>query len=292
MTRAAIPHTLSSKTVAVKDSLMHFLEAGAGDPILFLHGNPTSSYLWRNVIPHVASLSRCIAPDLIGMGGSGKPGITYRLGDHIDYLDAFIGALELDTLTLVMHDWGVALGLHYLMRRPENVKAVAFMEGHLHPIEAWAHFDAGSQEMFKKLRTQGVGEEMVVEENFFVETVLPGGTLREFSEEEMDAYRAPYLEKRARKPILQWVREIPIEGHPADVRDVVNGYRNYLATSDVPKLLLYAEPGAVIGADEVAWCRGLSHLTAVNVGEGLHFLPEDRPDEIGRALAGWLKGLE
>ena len=190
-----------------------------------------------------------------------------------------------------MHDWGVALGLHYLTRYPDGVRAVAFMEGHLHPVARWEDFDEGSREMFGSLRAQGVGERMVIEENFFVEKVLPGGTLRELSKEEMDAYRAPYVEKDARKPVLQWVREIPIAGEPADVAAIVSGYRAFLTASDVPKLLLYARPGAVVGADEAAWCETLPNLTAVDVGEGLHFLPEDKPDEIGRALAGWLEAL-
>ena len=269
---------------------MHYLEAGRGSPILFLHGNPTSSYLWRNVIPYVADKGRCLAPDLIGMGASGKPDSSYRLVEHIDYVDAFAKTLGLDNLTFVMHDWGVAVGLHYLTRYPGNVRAVALMEGHLH-TNTWADFDEDSQEMFKRLRAEGVGERMILEENFFLETVLPGGTLRELSEEEMDAYRAPFLEARDRKPILQAVREIPIEGEPADVAEIVDGYHSYLETSAVPKLLLYAQPGAIIGEDEVAWCKTLPNLTAVDVGAGLHFLPEDRPSEIGQALAAWLETL-
>ncbi len=289
---APVSERLISKTVNVRDSFMHYLEAGEGDPALFLHGNPTSSYLWRNVIPHVEDKGRCIALDLIGMGGSGKPDLDYRLADHILYVDAFIDALELDNLTFVMHDWGVALGLHYVTRYPERVKAVAFMEGHLHTIKRWDDLDEGSREMFRNLRAEGVGERMVIEENFFVEKVLPGGTLRALSEEEMDAYRAPYLEKSARKPVLQWVRDIPVAGEPKGVAEIVNGYQAFLTTSDIPKLLLYARPGAVVGAAEVTWCKeNLSNLTAVDVGEGLHFLPEDRPDDIGRALGEWLERL-
>lgn len=292
MSRAAIPSRFASNTLHVKDSYLHYLEAGEGDPILFLHGNPTSSYLWRNVLPYVEGKGRCLALDLIGMGASGKPEPGYRLADHIAYVEAYIDALGLSNLTLVMHDWGVAIGLHFLTRHRDRVKAVAFMEGHLHSISSWSDFDEGSQEMFKNLRTEGVGEQMVIEENFFVETVLPGGVLRKPSEEEMQAYRAPYLEKRTRTPILRWVREIPIEGHPADVQDIVDGYRSYLTATNIPKLLLYARPGALIGAEEVAWCqKTLSNLSMAEVGEGVHFLPEDQPDEIGRALAGWLDAL-
>lgn len=292
MSRAAIPSRFASKTLRVKDSYLHYHEVGEGNPILFLHGNPTSSYLWRNVLPHVEGKGHCLALDLIGMGASGKPELRYHLVDHIAYVEAFIDALGLSNLTLVMHDWGVAIGLHFLTRHRDRVKAVAFMEGHLHSIGSWSDFDEGSREMFKNLRTEGVGERMVIEENFFIEVVLPGGTLRKLSEKEMNAYRVPYLEKRTRLPILRWVREIPIEGHPADVEDIVNGYRSYLAATDLPKLLLYARPGALIGPEEVAWCqKTLSNLSTAEVGEGLHFLPEDQPDEIGRALAGWLDAL-
>lgn len=285
-----IPNPFASKTVAVNGSYVHYLEAGQGDPILFLHGNPTSSYLWRNVIPHVEDRGRCIAVDLIGMGRSGKPDLAYRLVDHVAYLDALINALELRDLTLVLHDWGVALGLHYAKRFPERVRAVAFMEGHLRPIESWEHFDEGSRAMFQNLRTDHVGRRMVIEDNFFIETILPAGTQRTLTDEEMDAYRAPYLEKRAREPLWRWPNEIPIGGTPADVVEIVDGNWRFLAASDLPKLLLYARPGAIIGADAVARCKEtLPRLTAADVGEGLHFLPEDRPAEIGTALARWLE---
>lgn len=222
MSRAAIPSRFASQTLYVKDSYLHYLEAGKGNPILFLHGNPTSSYMWRNVVPYVEGKGRCLALDLIGMGASGKPELGYSLMEHIAYVEAFIDALGLNNLTFVMHDWGVAIGLHFLTCHSDRIKAVAFMEGHHHSIGSWSDFDEGSREMFKNLRTEGVGEQMVIEENFFIETVLPGGVLRKLSEEEMRAYRTPYLEKRARTPILRWVREIPIEGHPADVHDIVH----------------------------------------------------------------------
>ena len=271
---------------------MHYLEAGQGDPILFLHGNPTSSYLWRNVIPHVTDKGRCLAPDLIGMGASGKPDIGYRLTDHVAYVKAFLEVLELNNLTLVLHDWGVAIGFALLARYPEKIRAIAFLEGHLGPIESWAGWDEGSRELFQEVRAEGSGERLILEENLFVETVLPSGVVRDLSEEEIAAYRAPFPNAASRKPILQEVRDIPIEGHPADVRDLMEENRRNLVRNDVPKLLLYAHPGAIIGPGEVAWCQeNLSNLTAVDVGEGLHFLPEDRPGEIGRALAAWLGAL-
>ena len=276
-------------TVAVLDSSMHYRELGVGKPVVFLHGNPTSSYLWRQVMPHVAARGRCIAPDLIGMGASGKPDIGYRLRDHAAYLDAFLDALGLGHVTLVLHDWGVVLGLHLLARQPGRVRAVAFMEGHLHPIERWSDLGPDSEAMFRALRSPETGPELVLEQNFFVETVLPGGTLRPLTDEEMAAYRTPFPDPASRRPILRWVREIPIENDPPDVAEVVRDNARALIASAVPKLLLYAQPGAVIGAAEVAWCRAhLSRLTTVDLGPGLHFLPEDHPHEIGRAIARWL----
>ncbi|MDQ3328000.1 MAG: haloalkane dehalogenase [Chloroflexota bacterium] len=287
-----IPEGIVSRTVVVNGAPMHYLEAGGGKPILFLHGNPTSSYLWRNVIPHVSRHGRCIAVDLIGMGRSGKPPLAYRLRDHIKCVDAFTDTLALDDLILVLHDWGVTIGLHYLTRFPKRVRGVAFMEGHLHPIESWSQLDSGARAMFQNLRASGIGRRMVIEENFFIETVLPSGILRPLAAEEMRAYRAPYIEPRDREPLWRWPQEIPIEGEPADVHDLVRDYRAYLAGTDIPKLLLHARPGAVIGAPEVVWCEvTLSNLTAVAVGPGIHFLPEDHPDAIGIAIGRWLTTL-
>ncbi len=289
---SSVPDFLTSRTVEVKGSQMHYLEAGEGDPIVFVHGNPTSSYLWRNVMPHITSLGRCIAVDLIGMGRSDKPNIGYRLADHAAYLDGFIEALNLRRVTFVMHDWGVSLGLHYLARYPDRVRAVAWMEGRLHPVASWDDFDEGSRKIFKQLRTEGVGERMVVEENFFVETILPAGTLRDFTDEEMAAYRAPYRDPSTRWPLLRWAEEIPIEGQPADMRQILDRYREALVSCSLPKLLMHGEPGAIVGPDEVAWCRqALSQLTVVNVGPGVHFLPEDQPHRIGTVLAEWLRAI-
>lgn len=284
--------TFASRTVAVRDSWLYYREMGAGKPIVFLHGNPTSSYLWRNVLPYAAPYGRCLAVDLIGMGGSGKPPIAYRLRDHIAYLDAFIAALGLDDITFVMHDWGVALGLDYLTRHPERVRAVAFMEGHPHPIARWGDYDPGARALFTALRSVPEGRRLIVDENVFIETVLPSGMAHTLTAEEWAAYRAPYLEPSSREPLWRWPQEIPIAGTPADVEAIVRDYRAALAASAVPKLLLYGQPGAVIGADEVAWCREtLRDLTVADVGAGTHFLPEDQPEAIGEALARWLVGM-
>ncbi len=286
-----MPNHGSLRTVNVLDSFMHYVDAGEGDPIILLHGNPTSSYLWRNVIPHLEPYGRCIAVDLIGMGGSGKPSIDYRLVDHTRYLDAFIEALALSNITFVLHDWGVALGLHYARQHEGNVKRIAFMEGHIQPIDRWDDFDEGGREMFKQLRSEAQGRHMVIEENFFVEVVLQAGTQRTLTDEEMTQYRAPYQEKRSREPLWRWPQEIPIEGQPADGHAIVAANNAFITTSDIPKLLLYGEPGAVIGAETVAWCEAnVRNLTAISLGSGLHFLPEDRPHEIGTAIARWLGG--
>ncbi|WP_218617956.1 haloalkane dehalogenase [Cryptosporangium aurantiacum] len=274
----------------VLDSWLHYSEHGAGPPVLFLHGNPTSSYLWRDVIGPVADAGyRCLALDLIGMGQSGKPDLGYRLVDHLRYVNAFLDALDLDDVTLVGHDWGAVIALDLLRTRPDQIVAVAFCEGHLHPIERWADLDAGGRELFGRLRTPGVGEQLVLEENFFVETVLPSGVLRRLTDDELDAYRAPYPDAASRRPLLQWPREIPIEGEPADVTAVVRTNQRTIAESSAPKLLLHGEPGAVVGAAEVAWCRAHGqNLDVVNVGRGSHFLPEDLPGPIAEALCGWL----
>lgn len=280
---------MQSRTIVVRDSWLHYREVGDGSPIVFLHGNPTSSYLWRNILSYAAPYGRCLAVDLIGMGYSGKPSIDYRLRDHIAYIDAFIEALALDDITFVMHDWGVAIGLDYLRRHPDCVRAIAFMEGHLHPIARWDDYDEGARAMFGALRREPEGRRLVIEENFFIETVLPSGMYHRLSAAEWAAYRAPYLDPSSREPLWRWPQEIPIEGEPADVQRIVGDYRAYLTTSEVPKLLIYGQPGAVIGPTEVAWCREtLRELTVADVGAGIHFLPEDQPDAIGSALARWL----
>jgi haloalkane dehalogenase len=274
----------------VRGSRLRYVEVGDGPPVLFLHGNPTSSYLWRNVLGPVARHGfRCIALDLIGMGGSGKPAIGYRLADHVAFLDAFLDAMELPPTVVVGHDWGAVLAVDLLSRRPDQVRALAFMEGHLHPIDRWSDMDPGGRELFGALRTPGVGERMVLGDNMFVEQVLPSGMAHHLTDEEWAAYRAPFLRPADRLPILSWVREIPIEGEPADVADLVARNQRVLVSASVPTLLLHGTPGAVVGAAEVRWCRTHCPAMAIaDIGPGTHFLPEDRPDEIVAALVGWL----
>jgi haloalkane dehalogenase len=283
-----IPAGVESRFVEVRGEPMHYLEAGAGPPIVFLHGNPTSSYLWRGVLPRLAPRFRCIALDLIGMGKSSKPEIAYTLRDHASYVDGFIERLGLDRAIFVGHDWGVALSCLHLARFPERVRAVVLMEGRIRPVERWADLAQGESDFFRGLRSES-GRGKVLEENVFVEQILPSGIARTLHDAEMAVYRAPYPTPRDREPLWRWVREVPIEGEPVDATVLVTEGLQALATSQIPKLLLHAQPGAVIGLAEVAWCRAhLPRLTAVDLGPGIHFLPEDHPDAIGAAISTWL----
>ncbi len=279
-----------SRYVEVEGSRMHYVEEGEGEPILFLHGNPTSSYLWRNVIPHLSSLGRCIAPDLIGMGKSDKPDIEYRFFDHSRYVEGFIEALGLRDITFVIHDWGSALGFHYARRHESNARGLAFMEAIVRPV-TWEEWPEQARQMFQAFRTPGVGEKMIIENNMFVEAVLPGAILRKLSEGEMNRYREPYLEPASRKPLWRWPNEIPIEGQPADVHEAVAAYSEWFKESPVPKLLLYAQPGAILRGPLLDWCReNMRNLKTADIGPGVHFVQEDRPHEIGRAIAEWYGG--
>lgn len=281
-----------SHFVEVHGSRMHYIEQGKGDPILFLHGNPTSCYLWRNIIPHVSALGRCLAVDLIGMGKSDKPDIEYRFFDHIKYVEGFINTLALTNITLVLHDWGSALGFHYARHNEDNLKGLAFMEAILGPIRQWADMHPDFQGMFKKFRTPGIGWEMNVGNNFFVERVLPGAIVREMTNEEMNTYREPFIEPGSRKPVWRWPNEIPIEGKPADVVEAASCYRIWLKKTELPKILFHAQPGVLIRERDVNWCRKhCKNLTLIDIGPGIHFVQEDNPQGIGEGLLNWYRGL-
>ena len=279
--------------VQVKGSRMHYVDEGEGDPILFLHGNPTSSYLWRNIIPYATPYGRAIAVDLIGMGKSGKPDIDYRFASHAEYLEAFIDVLELTNITLVVHDWGSALGMDFARRNPERVKGIVFMEAIVPPAMPIPSYEAmgGGGEFFRNVRTPGVGEEMILQNNMFVEVVLPEmGTVRKLTDAERQAYRAPYPTPESRKPTLIWPREVPIAGEPADVMEIVERNGAWLHESGIPKLMFYAEPGA-FGGPEVAtyFAENLKNIETSYVGPGYHYIQEDHPHLIGRQLADWLR---
>jgi haloalkane dehalogenase len=275
---------------------MAYVEAGDGDPIVLLHGNPTSSYLWRNVLPHLQPTGRCIAPDLIGMGDSDKlpesgPG-SYRFVEHRRYLDALLEALDVhQRVTFVVHDWGSALGFDWAYRHRAAVKGIAHMEAIVRP-QGWDHWDKlNMRPTLKALRSEA-GEDMVLRDNFFIERILPGAVLRTLSAEEMAQYRRPFAEPgEGRRPTLTWPRQIPIDGEPADVSAIVATYADWLATSDVPKLFVKAEPGLLVaGGANLEFARGLPKQTEVTVA-GLHFVQEDSPDEIGGAIAAWMGSL-
>jgi haloalkane dehalogenase len=276
----------------VHGSKLHYIEEGTGDPILFLHGNPTSSYLWRNIIPHLRLHGRCIALDLVGMGKSDKPDIEYRFVDHVKYVEGFIDKLGLQNITLVIHDWGSALGFHYAMRHEQNVKGLAFMEAILMPVPSWDAFIPDLRQTFQAFRTPDVGWDMIVNKHVFVEQVLPGAVVRKLTDAEMNHYRAPYTDPPSRKPLWRWPNEIPIAGEPADVGAIVEAYNQKLQQSSLPKLLFSATPGALVTEQAVAWCRqNLRNLKVIDIGPGIHFVQEDNPHLIGAELAQWYASL-
>lgn len=293
MTDQVIPaeDTHPRKRVAVLDSEMAYVDTGTGDPIVFLHGNPTSSYLWRNVIPHCESVGRCLAPDLIGMGQSGKtPTGSYRYADHVPYLDAWFEALEISNAVLVVHDWGGGLGFHWAARNPDRVRGLVHMETIVAPM-VFASWPEEARNAFQAMRSDA-GEELVLQLNMFVEKVMPAGIIRTLDQETHDAYRKPFAEPgEGRRPTLTWPREIPIDGEPADVQAVVEAYGAWLAKSDVPKLFINAEPGRIMArGDNRAICRAWPNQREVTVA-GLHFAQEDSPHEIGEAVADFVRGL-
>lgn len=276
--------------VDVLDSFTAYTDAGSGTPTVFLHGNPTSSYLWRNVIPHVSDQARCLAPDLIGMGASGKPDIGYRFVDHVRYLDAWIDAIGLDDVVFVGHDWGGALGMDWATRHPGRTRGVAVIETFLRPMR-WADFPPEGAELFRGFRSPN-GEDMILRDNMFIEFNLPRGIISGLSPEDHDVYRAPYRDPASRKPLLTWPREIPIDGKPADVHQRVLDYGRWMAdTPDVPKLVMAVDAGVGMGSPEaVAWARDtFANVEVELVGPGGHHAPEDQPDAIGKAVASWLR---
>ena len=288
-TPSAVPPQMSR--VPVLDTEIAYVDRGMGDPIVFLHGNPTSSYLWRNVIPHLEGLGRCLAPDLVGMGESGKAKDgSYRFADHARYLDQWFESLGLNqNVTLVMHDWGSALGFHWAHRNPAKVKGLVYMEAIVRPV-TWEEWPETARRIFQGMRSPD-GEGMILERNLFVERILPASVIRKLSQEELDVYRRPYLEPgESRRPTLTWPREIPIDGQPGDVLEVVSESAQWLSTSTLPKLFINGDPGAILAGAQREYCRSWPNQREVTVS-GLHFLPEDSPNEIGQAIAEWYRSL-
>jgi haloalkane dehalogenase len=283
---------LTKKSVDVRGLRMAYHERGEGAPVLFLHGNPTSSYLWRDVIPELEGRGRLIAPDLIGMGDSAKlpnPGPdSYRFTTHRDYLDGFIDAVigKSESIVLVVHDWGSALGFDWANRHRDRVRGIAYMEGIVRAIASWDEWSPSATPIFQGFRSDK-GETMILERNMFVERVLPGSVLRKLTEVEMTEYRRPFLKAEDRWPTLTWPRQIPIAGEPADVVQIAQAYSQWLAQSEFPKLFVNAEPGAILTGAPRDFCRSWKNQTEVTV-PGSHFIQEDSGPAIGRAVAAWM----
>jgi haloalkane dehalogenase len=283
------------KFATVHGKRMAYFEEGEGDPIVFLHGTPPSSYLWRNILPHLTGKGRLIAPDLIGMGDSDKLEDSgpdrYTYVDHRKYLFALLDQLGVrENVTLVLHDWGSGLGFHWAHTHPEAIKGIAFMEAIVAPVPGWDSFPEAARDIFQALRSPA-GDEMVLEKNLFVEAILPGSILRDLSDEEMAEYRRPFAASgEDRRPTLTWPRQIPIGGDPADVTGIVANYSAWLAQTPIPKLFVNAEPGALIAGGVRDYVRAWPNLSEVTVA-GSHFIQEDSPDQIGEAIRDWYAAL-
>ena len=288
-----------SKYQDVLESKVHYIEEYGDDSnpdqltFLFLHGNPSSSYIWRNIIPHIKGQGRAIAVDLIGMGKSGKPAIDYTFQDHSKYLEEFIAQKNLKNIVLVLHDWGSGLGFHYASRHEENVVGIAFMEAVTQPM-SWKDMNFLQKMMFKRFRDDEKGHKMIGENNFFIKKFLfKLGINRKLTQAEKDYYSAPYPTVESRKPIEQWPKEIPIDGDPDKNYFIVNNYANWLDTTSVPKLLLYAKPGMILKKKDVERIKNnYKNLEAVFIGKGKHYIQEDQPYEIGNAISNWAIKLE
>jgi haloalkane dehalogenase len=277
-------------TIPVLDSTMYYEEMGAGTPFVFLHGNPASSYLWRNVLPQMNRLGRCLALDLIGMGQSGKPELAYRFDDHARYLDAWFDQLALEKVVLVGIDWGGALAFDWATRHPGRTRGIVFMETIVRPL-SWTDFPSSARPRIEALRTSGIGEIKVLDENFFMEVALHATVQRKLSDQDLEAYRKPYPTRNSRKPLLEWPRAFPLEGEPADVVRRVEAYDEWLRHSeDIPKLLLTfdSSPTLIITPEITAWCaENIAHLHIEHCGAAGHLAPEDQPLAIARAIIQW-----
>jgi haloalkane dehalogenase len=286
----------TKKTETVLGKKMTYVEAGEGDPILFLHGNPTSSYLWRNIMPHVEDLGRCIAPDLIGMGDSEKLDASlgpcrYSFQVHYEYLWALMEKLDAtENVTLVIHDWGSGMGFHWANLHREAVKGICYMEGFVTPL-TWDDWHPDFTQLFQDLRAEK-GEDLILNQNVFVDFVLPNAIDRDLTEEEMAHYRKPFLKSEDRQPTLNWPRAIPLGGQPVDVVAIVRAYSKWLEKStDLPKLFVNVEPGGIITGRVREFCRTFPNQTEITVGPSIHFVQEDFPHEIGGALQDFIKKI-
>lgn len=282
-----------SRYEEVLGSQLHYVEQGEGDPVLFLHGVPTSSYLWRNIIPYLSDYARCIAVDLIGMGKSDKPDIPYRIFDHIRYIEAFIEKMQLENLTLVLHGWGSPIGFDIAMRNPSRIKALAFIESHIRPVQDWTMVALPVHELSQVLNSPDGGREIIMNSQYFVNKVLPAGVLRRLTEEEIENYRAPFVEPGSCLPLWQYLQDLPLGKGNSDVVELITQYSMKLQQSPIPKLMMYALPGFITTMATVEWAhQNLPELTMVDIGEALHYAQESKPHVIGGELKNWYKSLE
>jgi len=286
--------TLKKQKISINNKNIAYVESGSGDPIIFLHGNPTSSYLWRNITPHLESQGRCICIDLIGMGDSDKldnpDENSYQFEEHYHYVNAAIESLTNgENITFVIHDWGSALGFNWCYHNPDSIKGIAYMEAIVKEM-TWEDWRDEAKGIFQGFRSDA-GESLVLEKNYFVERVLPGSIIRRLSDEEIEEYRRPFINPgEDRRPTLSWPREIPIEGQPANVCEIVNQYAEWMQTNDIPKLFINAEPGAITTGRIRDYCRSWKNQTEITV-KGVHFIQEDSPDDIGKAISTWYKNI-
>ena len=284
----------TKKKILINNKSIAYVDSGSGDPIIFLHGNPTSSYLWRNITPHLETQGRCISIDLIGMGDSDKldnpDENSYLFEEHYHYISAAIESLtDGENISFVIHDWGSALGFNWCFNNPDSVKGIAYMEAIVKEM-TWEDWDNDAKSIFQGFRSDA-GESLVLEKNYFIEKVLPGSIIRALSSDEMNEYRRPFLNSgEDRRPTLSWPREIPIEGQPRNVCEIVNQYAEWMQTNDIPKLFINAEPGAITTGRIREFCRSWKNQTEVTV-KGKHFVQEDSPDEIGKAISTWYKNI-
>lgn len=284
---AAFP--FKSHYASVLGSKMHYIEQGSGDPVLFLHGIPASSYLWRNVIPELSSKGRCIAPDLIGMGKSDKPDITYRIFDHIKYIDAFIDTLKLRNITLVLHGLGSIIGFDYAMRHPKNVSRIVFYEAYIGELHEWKKMSLPLQQLSVMFQNKEASQKAILADTNLIKKMFMGTSLRKLTKEELEVYNAPFLKSQDRVVLWQYIQDSPFGLRAKDVAELISNYTKYLEKSSIPKLLLYNIPGFITTMGNIEWCRkNLPNLTVVDLHEGLHFAQEYNPQEFGYEISKWM----
>jgi haloalkane dehalogenase len=284
--------TYPSKFVEVYGSKMHYIETGEGDPILFLHGVPTSCYLWRNIIPHLAPLGRCIALDLIGFGHSDKPDIEYSILDHIKYVEKFIETLQLKKLTLVMHGWGSVIGFEYAMNHEKNCKGLVFYEAFLRSLDG-EDISLPFQEQLAELQDLENAPEMAMDGSIFVDKIISQNVMRELTEKEMENYREPFLKEGSNKPIVKYLKELPNGGLHSKIDAMIENYSNKLTHSSLPKLMLYSVPGFITTIATVMWAKeNLPNIEIIDIGEELHLAQESNPSLVGESISVWLQGAE